>query len=109
MRVLNTDYSSKINSNVQQFFHNWKTNMWSSDYIDMNSAIREVSKREMKNGTWREEWEKEEDATQLSSPKNDPEEQLLSILKCEKNSSHIHVKTAIVLSLSCLNIRFTFV
>lgn len=41
--------------------------------------------------------------------KNDPKEQLLSILKCEKNSSHIHVKTAIVLSLSCLNIRLTFV
>lgn len=87
IRLLNTDYSSKINSNVQHFFHNWKTNMWSSDCINTHSAIRKVSKREMKNGTWRDEWKQEENAIQLSSPENDPKEQLRSILKCEKTAS----------------------
>lgn len=60
----------------------------------MHSAIRKVSKREMKmaHEGMKEKGRKMQSSCHLQ--KNDPKEQLLSIPKCEKNSSHVHVKAA---------------
>lgn len=86
----------------------WKTNMWSSDCINTHSAIRKVSKREMKKWYMKErikprkiqpsshlqKWSKE---TAAASP------------QVWENRSHVHMKSATILSLSSLNIRPTSV
>lgn len=109
MRLRNTGYSSKINSNIQHFFHNWKTGMWSSDCINTHSAIRKVSKREMKNGTGMEEWKKGGKCNPAVISKKWPKGTGAVNSQVWENSSHACVKTTIILSLSCLNIRPTFV